>query len=251
MKSSYKSIECQERVSFESFWRLKTIPFLGCKQAPVAHQLLVFLRYIGTEGSGGSNANQRHVFAIGYRTSEVCRRRVTQAILSLREKYLTWQREEEHQQIALEIHKLYNFPHCAALALRTERCYLLHLSHKQKMPRITPGGSIDTQFPLTMVVCDHRRRIRYYLSGYPRSAHDNRVFSRGTKLKKSPSDFFGVNQYIVGDSAFENDWFMVSAFKKQSNQVLADDHGNFNKKLAKLCIISEHCIGMFLKGRFP
>ena len=101
----------------------------------------------------------------------------------------------------------------------------------------------------TMVICDHRRKIRYYLSGYPGSAHDNRVF-RGTALKKNPSDFFGPTQYIVGDAAFENDWFMVSAFKKPTNQEIPQEQENFNKKLAKLCIISEHCIGI-LKGRFP
>jgi DDE superfamily endonuclease len=54
----------------------------------------------------------------------------------------------------------------------------------------------------------------------------------------------------VGDSAFENDWFMVSAFKKQANSQLPDNHEKFNKMMAKLKILSEHCIGM-LKGRFP
>jgi DDE superfamily endonuclease len=90
----------------------------------------------------------------------------------------------------------------------------------------------------TMVICDHRRLIRYYLTGYPGSAHDNRVF-KGTALKKNPSDFFASNQYIIGDSAFENDWFMVSAFKKQSGQDLPRDHENFNRKMARLRIIGD------------
>jgi DDE superfamily endonuclease len=58
------------------------------------------------------------------------------------------------------------------------------------------------------------------------------------------------NQYIVGDSAFENSWFMVSAFKKLPNCQLPQEQEHFNTKLSKLRILSEHCISI-LKGRFP
>ena len=34
----------------------------GRKQVPVEHQIMVFLKFVGTEGSGASNANQRHTF---------------------------------------------------------------------------------------------------------------------------------------------------------------------------------------------
>ena len=63
----------------------------GRKQAPVAHQLMVFLKYVGTEGSGASNANQRHTFSIGYGTSAKYRQRVTRALLSLRDNYISHQ----------------------------------------------------------------------------------------------------------------------------------------------------------------
>ena len=69
-------------------------------------------------------------------------------------------------------------------------------------------------------------------------------------MKKNPASHFSVMQYLVGDSAFENDWFMVAAFKKLPNCNLERDQEQFNTKLSKLRIISEHCIGM-LKGRFP
>ena len=57
-------------------------------------------------------------------------------------------------------------------------------------------------------------------------------------------------QYIIGDSAFENQPFMVSAFKKPKGSSIPHKHEQFNEKLARLRIISEHCIGM-LKDRFP
>jgi DDE superfamily endonuclease len=218
----------------------------GRKQAPVAHQLMVFLKFVGTEGSGGSNANQRQVFSIGYGTSTVYRRRVTRAILSLCNRFVYWQDEAERFTISREIHKLYDFPHCLGIADGT----LFPLAFEPQTEDAPDYSGTKYGYSLsTMIICDHRRRIRYYLSGYPGSAHDNRVF-RGTALKKSPSEFFGETQYIVGDSAFENDWFMVSAFKKAANQQIPHDQEKFNKKLARLRIVSEHCIRI-LKGRFP
>ena len=101
----------------------------------------------------------------------------------------------------------------------------------------------------TMVICDHTRRIRHYLAGFPGSAHDNRVY-KSTQLAMAPGDHFGSMQYLLGDSAFENSRHMVSAFKKPRDQSIPSQHEKFNEKLASLRIISEHCIGM-LKGRFP
>jgi hypothetical protein len=57
-------------------------------------------------------------------------------------------------------------------------------------------------------------------------------------------------QYILGDSAFENSGYMVSAFKKSKDQAIPKNHEQFKEKLSRLRIISEHCIGI-LKGRFP
>jgi hypothetical protein len=41
------------------------------RQAPVTHQLRVFLKFIGTEGTGGSNTKQQPVFHIGYGTADM------------------------------------------------------------------------------------------------------------------------------------------------------------------------------------
>jgi hypothetical protein len=218
----------------------------GRRQAPVAHQLMVFLKFVGTEGTGGSNASQRQTFSIGYGTSASYRKRVTKAILFLRDKYVHWPDADERHQIAREIHQLYDFPHCLGIADGT----LFPLASEPQTEDAPDYSGRKYGYSLsTMIICDHKRRIRYYLSGYPGSAHDNRVF-RGTSLKKTPGEFFGPTQYIVGDSAFENDWFVVAAFKKPTGHELPQDHEKFNNKMAKLRIISEHCIGI-LKGRFP
>jgi hypothetical protein len=50
-------------------------------QAPVAHQLMVFLKFVGSEGAGSNNSNQRQTFSIVYGTAQLYRKRVTCAIL--------------------------------------------------------------------------------------------------------------------------------------------------------------------------
>jgi hypothetical protein len=216
------------------------------RQAPPAHQLMVFLKYVGTEGTGASNSNQRSTFAIGYGTASLYRTRVMKALRSLSDEYIRWPDENERLDIAREIQHLFHFPHCVAIADGT----LLPLAfepHSLDAPDYSGrkyGYSLST-----MIICDHKRRIRHYLAGFPGSVHDNRIWKE-TKLYKLPDQYFSHREYCVGDSAFENDKFMVSAFKKPKDRVIPEKHVKFNEKLAKMRIISEHCIGI-LKGRFP
>jgi hypothetical protein len=39
------------------------------RMAAPEYQLIVFLKYVGTEGDGANNAGQRNLFGIGYRTA--------------------------------------------------------------------------------------------------------------------------------------------------------------------------------------
>ena len=54
---------------------------------------------------------------------------------------------------------------------------------------------------------------------------------------------------MLGDSAFSTSSVMVPAFKKTRNCVLIEPKEHFNKKLAKIRIKAEHCIGL-IKARF-
>jgi len=218
----------------------------GRRQKPVAYQLMVFLKFIGTEGSGASNSNQRNTFAIGYGTAAVYRDRVTKALRSLSAEYINWPDQEERRTIAREIQVLYDFPHCVAIADGT----LFPLAFEPQTEDAPDYSGRKYGYSLsTMIVCDHKRRIRHYLAGFPGTAHDNRIW-KATKLATTPESYFDPMQYSVGDSAFENSWFMVSAFKKPKDHAIPASHEKFNEKLARMRIISEHCIGM-LKGRFP
>jgi DDE superfamily endonuclease len=242
------------RMSRESFDRLldmiKDHPVFHTgkkkKQVPVSFQLMTFLRYVGSEGTGGSNSCQRQTFGIGYGTACLYRDRVTEAIRSFSEQFLNWPDEDERESIAFEILKEYGIPHCVAIADGT----LFPLAFEPETEDAPDYSGRKYGYSLsTLIFSDHRRRIRHYLAGYPGSAHDNRIYKASLPANK-PSQHYSERQYCIGDSAFENSPVMVSAFKKPKGQTIPKQHEKFNEKLAQLRIISEHCIGL-LKGRFP
>jgi DDE superfamily endonuclease len=100
-----------------------------------------------------------------------------------------------------------------------------------------------------IIINDDNRMIRYYLSGWPGSAHDSRIFSH-TKVANEPEEYFSEHQYLLGDSAFESNWYMVVPYKCLPGMDLERDQEIFNTALSRPRIIGEHTIGL-LKGRFP
>ena len=86
------------------------------KQTPVEYQLLVFLYYIGTAGSGASSPWCRQVFGIGRGTCNSYRMRVVTALRSLRDRVITWPDRRERIRIAKRFRDKYDFINCIAVA---------------------------------------------------------------------------------------------------------------------------------------
>ena len=82
----------------------------GRPQAPAVHQLMVFLKYIGTEGAGSNSRNQRQMFGIGQGTADIYRDRVMRAILQLRSSFYGWPDKEERKKLSRKIRKKTGFP---------------------------------------------------------------------------------------------------------------------------------------------
>ena len=101
-----------------------------CTQAPVKHQLMIFLYYIGRSGSGANNPTLRK-FGIGRGTADLYKRRVTIAICSLKGTIVVWPNEQERVQIALRIKEKYHWLKVCGIIDGT----LLTL----KMPQTTVG----------------------------------------------------------------------------------------------------------------
>jgi len=139
-----------------------------------------------------------------------------------------------------------DFPNCVGIADGT----FLPLAFEPEASDAPDYSGRKYGFSITtIIICDYNNKIRYYLSGYLGSCHDNRVYNN-TGFVKNPEDYFSPMEFNMGNSAFANNPFMVSLFRKAKGQLLEPDHKAFNAKLAKLRIRSEHCIGI-LKGRFP
>ena len=60
---------------------------------------------------------------------------------------------------------------------------------------------------------------------------------------------FGMNEYLIGDSAFQASNVMIPAFKKPRGAAVLQSYEFFNTQLAKPRVTSKHCIGI-VKGRF-
>jgi hypothetical protein len=188
----------------------------------------------------------RSLYKKGRGSFELYKDRVITAIRSLRGQFIRWPDAAERNMIAHRIKKEYKFKNCLGFVDGT----LFSFFNQPSTNDSSDYHGRKTGYGLTsLIMCDDQRIIRYYLSGWPASAHDNRVF-RNSDLFQRAATYFGPSQYVLGDSAYQNMWFMVSAYKKPIRRQLSAENERFNKALSKARVLSEHCIGI-LKGRFP
>jgi hypothetical protein len=187
----------------------------------------------------------RNLFGIGKGTAEVYRERARKAIRDLKKETVFWPDEEECKEIAARIMHDHDWPNCIGLIDGT----LFPLAFAPQTEDAPDYSGRKYGYSLSaLIVCDDQRLIRYYLAGWPGSAHDQRVFEK-TKLFRKPFRFFSPRQYMLGDSAFENEWFMVASYRKPALVSIPREHKVFNDAMKPLRVISEHTIGI-LKGHF-
>jgi hypothetical protein len=69
-----------------------------------------------------------------------------------------------------------------------------------------------------MVICDDNQKTLAYLAGWPGgSCHNDRVLKKMKVFNLPPEVHISLQQYLLGDSAFKNRWFLlVSAYNKPS-----------------------------------
>jgi hypothetical protein len=246
--------KCKYRMTRSSFWLIVGLirdhpVFKGGrkKQAPVEHQLMTLLCFLGTEGNGMSNRKGRSVFRLGKGTVGIYKDRVVKAILEcLYEDFVRWPDPEERRLIAERIRKEFGLPNCIGVADGT----LLPLAFRPSTDDYADYKGRKMLYTLTMLVInDDQRRIRYFNAGWPGSTHDDRVF-RNSRIVQELNDHFQETEYIIGDSAYSPQHFMVSTYKKPIGRPIHPDKESFNTKLSKPRVTSEHTIGI-LKGRFP
>jgi hypothetical protein len=242
------------RMTRSSFWLIvdlikehKVFQSKKKQQAPVEHQLMALLCFLGVEGNGMSDRKGRSVFRTGKGTLRIYKERCVEAILDcLYEGFVKWPDPDERRIISERIRADFGLPNCVGIADGT----LLPLAFRPATDDYADYKGRKMLYTLTMlVVNDDERRIRYFNAGWPGSTHDDRVF-RNSRLVQDLASHFNETEYIIGDSAYGPQNFMVSVFKKPVGAPMPPDNEAFNTQLAKPRVSSEHTIGM-LKGRFP
>lgn len=216
----------------------------GPHQMPVKHQLMTLLQFLGKEGE--SNASQRSVFKTSYGRNEKNRKRVVKALSSIRNDYICWPDENERKAIAARIEKEFFLPNCIGMMDGT----LLPLGIAPSSDDKADYHGRKFPYSLTvLVINDDKRIIRAYLSGYPGSTHDNRLWRNMTQNQRS-ENFFGESEYVMSDTAFEPSGICVPAYKCEEGFLQDPDKEKFNRCLSSPRVITEHTMGLW-KGRFP
>jgi hypothetical protein len=67
-------------------------------QAKPEYQLLVLLKYLGTQGNAATNTSIGTHFGIGEGTAELCRKRALEAVISLEVMVVFWPNEDERMR---------------------------------------------------------------------------------------------------------------------------------------------------------
>ncbi len=216
----------------------------GSKQIPVKHQLMILLQFLGQESE--NNESQRQKFKTGYGSNCEYRKRVVQALIDIRKEWIYWPDAEERKEIAQRIETLFHFPNCIGMMDGT----LLPLAFEPSSDDAADYHGRKFPYSLTvLVINDDKRRIRAYLSGYPGSTHDNRLW-RNMKPNHQADKYFSPQEYVLADTAFEPSDNCIPAYKNDAAFHLDPDKVKFNTALSSPRVITEHTMGLW-KGRLP
>ena len=161
-------------------------------------------------------------------------------------RYYRWPNAIERKELAAEFHSKFKLPNCILVADGTT--FRLR-SRPKREDAADYSGRKDGYTITNLFFSDIKRRIRYYVTGWAGSTHDNRMWTN-CKLYKWPSRFFSHNEYIISDSAFDDGPHMVTTYRSPTGGTLHGSKRRFNKLLSSPRVISEHVNGI-LKGRFP
>ncbi|KAI7967485.1 hypothetical protein MJO29_000762 [Puccinia striiformis f. sp. tritici] len=213
-------------------------------QRPVQDQLMVTLKRMGTYGNGASVGMLARFFRISEGTVILYCLRTIEAILSLEAQYTSWPDADGRCQIALRVDEFTGFRNCVGFIDGT----LFPLYDKPAIDSQDYYSRKGFYGLNTLIVCDDKKRIMYYLTGWPGCCHDTRLWDN-SELKLKESDLFTPGEYLIADSGFPVETNVVPAYKRPPHAAMPRLKKRFNHHLSSIRVRNEHCIGI-LKGRF-
>ncbi|XP_023239515.1 putative nuclease HARBI1 [Centruroides sculpturatus] len=103
---------------------------------------------------------------------------------------------------------------------------------------------------LLQIICDAEMQIIDAFVGWPGSSNDSRVWKQSPIYKlllQEPSKYLGNDYYLLGDSAYPLDTFLLVPFKDFGSLTIKQK--TYNKRHSSVRVVVEQTIGL-LKGRF-
>jgi hypothetical protein len=211
------------------------------KQCAAWVQIMVVLQKLGCDGNG--NSRGRLARNCGYSNGAVTifSRRVFTAILSLRKKVIKWPNARERNQIAERMDQKYGIATCGVLDGTP-----VVFSQKPHIDGETFYNR-KSQYAINLqLICDDKKQIRYFISGWPGSCYDCDVFSNG-KMFKNPESYFNEGEFLIADSGYVLQKYCCIPYKQPYAEL--PENKVFNELYACGRVLIEHVNGV-LKARW-
>jgi len=250
---SYQDREFKQivRMKKDSFVQLVVIlqenPIFGSdtqrhRQTPVWTQVMIVLQRLGNDGSGICVG--RCAINGGYSVGSICKFtvRVIKAITDLRKEVIKWPDAAERARISAFFGHTFGLPGAVGVVDGTPIIFAQQ-----------PGIDGETwwtrkcHYAMNLqLVCDHRKRIIYFIVGWPGSVFDNTVMEK-TDLFRDPTRFLALGQFLLADSGYAAKWFVCTLYKKPLSEEA--HNGLFNELFSRARVLIEHVNGI-LKARW-
>lgn len=216
----------------------------GRPQHPVDLQLMVVLYRLGCYGEASSIAKTAFLFGLGDGgTVQNITKRVFSVILKLTKRFIFWPNDDERKALVCETFN--ELPHCIGYVDGTE----LRLAEK---PCEDPDSYLSRkqQYAIkAQIICDHKKRVRNLVVGYPGAVHDARIF-KNCAIGSHPERYFDSRQYLLGDSAYKLSKTVITPFRINAKGLGSTPAGRkFNRCLGRYRVRVENTIGS-VKERF-
>ena len=167
------------------------------KQSPVWLQLLVVMNRLGCDGNGASIQRMAMLNGTSYGSVEKFTERVFTAIRSLEATYVYWPNPEERARISKRMEKNHGLPGAVGIVDGTPVNF-------EQRPAIDGAAyfSRKSRYCINLqLVCDDKKRIRHYLTGWPGSQFDSQVFDHSI-LCRNPPLCFSPGEYLMADAGY-------------------------------------------------
>jgi hypothetical protein len=168
--------------------------------------------------------------------------RVFKALLDIKDEVIAWPDAEERKQISDRMGEKYGLPGAVGIVDGTPIVFT-------QRPKI--DGEVfwtrKCQYAYNLqLVCDDKKRIRYYVIGWPGSVYDSTVFDSSDLLMR-PHLFFIDGEFLLADSGYALTKWVCVPYRLPLANIPHNFRFNFYFSSAR-CLI-EHVNGM-LKTRW-